>query len=391
MKYLFLLLSVFKSWFVKNRKFTVSVMLMFTLSAFAMLFTATVVGNEFLWSSEEENKAAATFYFYTEQNSADKDRLVLSENILDAVSSSESNDIDRVEVDIEVTADKIYDKENISLYVMPVYKNDYTNKIWVIMGNGSSKIAELYNSDQHIISGTGISAENLDAKEKVIVLPEKYGVETGDSVFIFGGEFRVVGITSDKYARISSYFIEQDAVSGGGTLCAVNSFEFDRPMTDETYNLISDAVKRTYGEDKTLSFQKMELSDEPNTIYIVFMSIIGAVVAIFTISGIYYPAIQLCKETTPMLSVFKLCGMRTAPAFGLLFISMYFCLAISFGIASLMLIFSRKILAGIISSFDIRGIFFILSVAIYILVTFAAMLPPIMKLAKSQPIEEVAI
>ena len=390
MKYLKLLFSVFRSWFKRNRKFTVSVMLMFSLSAFVMLFTATVIGNIFLWTYEEEVWASKTYSFYTENNFYDINRIILSDTILDALYSSESNSIDRIEADITIKADKIKDTENVPIAVMPILKREYSDKIWCLMRTGVTGKADFYHIEQNIKEGREIKQEDIEENKNVIVMPENYGVEIGENVILFGKEFLVVGITTDEYARLGSFFMEKNALTDEDSQYVIRNIEFNKPMTDETYTLLNEAVKKAMGKE-IINYRQPQLSDEPKTVYTIFMLILGVVVAIFTVCGIYYPTLQLCKETIPMLSVLKLCGMRTIPSFGLLFISVFVCLAASFGFSSLMLILSESFFTKYLSAFELRGLYFVISAVVFALVTVIAMLPPLIKMAKMQPAEEVII
>lgn len=388
MKYLYLLLSVFKSWFTKQWRLTLSVMLMFFFSAFVMLFTATVIGNDFLWTLEEETWASKTYYFYTSSDRIVGSELIFGENILYSLYSSASNSIERIEAELTVYADKLGEKENAGIVLMPVYKESYGENIYCVMWAGNGGKSDFYHSEQNVKEGRGIGSQDIENENKVVILPEGYGVEIGESITLFGEQFVVIGITSDEYGRIAGLFTENAALLNENCECIIRYVEFDKPMTDETYQALNKAVYETMGT-QTVVYSQPELSDDPQIVYTVFMAVLGVIVAIFTMCGIYYPALRLCKETMPMLFTLKLCGMRILSSFGLLFISMLVCLALSFGLSSLTLLLSKDFFAGILSAFELRSLFFGLSAIVFTLVTVVAMLPPILKMAKMQPAEEV--
>lgn len=386
MKYLYLLLSVFRSWFTKQWKLTLSVMLMFFFSALVMIFTAAVIGNDFLWTLEEEAWASKTYYFYT---NSDRSSIILSETVLDTIYSSTSNSVDRIEAQFTTFADKLGEKENAPIALMPVFKEDRKEEIWCDFSLGRTGIGEFYNSEQNIKEGREISSQDIENENRVVILPDAYGIGVGENITLFGEQFTVIGITSDEYGRIYSSFLENSALINKKYECSIWSIEFDKPMTDETYKVLNNIVYEIMGTE--IYYIQPVLSGQPKILYTVFMTVLGGIVAVFTLCGIYYPTLRLCKETMPMLFALKLCGMKTLPSFGLLFISTLTCLAASFGLSSLTLILSEDFFAKVLSFFELRGLFFGLSAIIFIIATVAAMFPPLIKMAKSQPAQEVEI
>ena len=347
MKYLYLLCSVLQSHFGREqRKYTLSAMLMFFFSSFLMLFAASVMGSDVLFSNEEEDRANTTYYFYCGVGEEDENCIAVSERIIDSLFSLNSNQIDAIDIHI------IYEKAEIktetksinNIKFMPLFKENRDERLRFTSWNGKTFIYydEPYLSEQNIAQGREITGQELENGDSVIVLPEGFGVEVGEKVNLFGTEFTVVGITLDDYVRIPSIFLESSAFTKGGVLYIIGNVDFDRKMTDETYNVLNQAVYGSTGKEIDHYKQNM-LPADPTMAYTLFMGVLGTLIALFSVFGIYYPALRLCRDTMPMLSVLKLCGMRMLPVLGLLSLSLLACLAVSFGAASAVLILTEDI------------------------------------------------
>lgn len=399
MKYLFLLGSVLRSWFTKQRKFVISAMLMFFFSSILMLFAAASLGNEVLFTREEEAEVAGWFCSYTSEELVSENLIPANDHILDTLFSSKSNSIVSIEMYIaNVSNEKVTTstKENSTLEIMPIYKKAYDDKNFMIELWGEKMSSDFmiggyfYSPQQKIKEGSEITEQDIEEGNNVIVLPEKYGARVGETITLFGDEFSVVGITKEEYAIIPSCFLDKFSLNGDKLLYLISVIHFNEPITEETFQALNQAIYDTTGKE-IAAIDGLELPDTPKLAYIVLMTILGGIIAVFSIFGIYYPTLRLCKETLPFISVLKLCGMRIIPCYGLMLLPVFICLSVSFGLASVVLILSQNIFEECLRSFDIRGLFFGMSAFVFIVTAIIAMTPPLLKVAKSQPAEEVEI
>lgn len=393
MKYLYLLGSVLQSHFGREqRKYTLSAMLMFFFSSFLMLFAASVMGSDVLFSNEEEDRANTTYYFYCGVGEEDENCIAASEHIIDSLFSLNSNQIDAVDIRIiyEKAEVKTETKSINNIKFMPLFKENRDERLRFTSWNGKNFIYydEPYLSEQNIAQGREITGQELENGDSVIVLPEGFGIDVGEKVNLFGTEFTVVGITLDDYVRIPSIFLESPAFTEGGVLYIIGDVDFDMKMTDETYNALNQAVYESTGKEIDHYKQNM-LPADPTMAYTLFMGVLGTLIALFSVFGIYYPALRLCRDTMPMLSVLKLCGMRILPVMGLLSLSLLACLAVSFGAASAVLIVTEDIFSRSLVEYELKNMYFIFSAIIFLLVAIFAIAPPMIKMAKAQPSEEV--
>ena len=395
MKYLYLLGSVLRSHFGREqRKYTLSAMLMFFFSSFLMLFAASVMGSDVLFSNEEEDRANTTYNFYYGIGEEDENCIAVSEHIIDSLFSLNSNQIDAIDIRI------IYEKADSEVKIgtksinyikfMPLFKENRDERLRFTVWNGKTFIYydEPYSSKQNIAQGREITGQELENGDSVLVLPGGFGIDVGEKVNLFGTEFTVVGITLDDYVRIPSIFLESPSFTEGGVLYIIGSVDFDRKMTDETYNALNQAVYESTGKEIDHYKQNM-LPADPTMAYTLFMGVLGTLIALFSVFGIYYPALRLCRDTMPMLSVLKLCGMRMPPVLGLLSLSLLACLAVSFVAASAVLILTEDIFSRSLLEYELKNMYFIFSAVIFLLVAAFAIAPPMLKMAKAQPSEEV--
>ncbi len=393
MKYLYLLGSILRSHFNKEqRKYTISAMLMFFFSSFLMLFAASVMGSDVLLTEEEE-MANNTYIFYMKDKEEQRAKTAVSEYVIDALFSLNSNKVNFINIFVDnqsMINEKIGTKAIRDMSFMPVLKGsgDERLKFNFLAGKTLSGVQIPYHSEQNIIDGREITPQELEGGEYVIVLPKEYGVKSGEKVQLLGKEYTVVGLTFDSYARIPSAVLESSDFKEAGIFYIINELNFDRFMTDETYKTFNQAVYKSTGTEIHHYAKYQVSSDEPKMAFLIFMGIFGTVIALFSIFGIYYPTLRLCKETTPMLSVLKLCGMRMLPVLGLLVLSVLACFAVSFGLASGVLILTEDIFSRSLVEYGVRGLYFSVSAIIFVLVAAVAIAPPMIKMAKSQPSEE---
>ncbi len=400
MKYLYLLGSVLRSHFDRNRRgFTISVIFMFFFSSFLMLFAASVLGSSVLWSESEIDQTDTTYYFYMHEKHSngiyyDREAVEAGEYIFDTLFSLDSNSIDFISVHIfndSNSLEKLGKKPIQDIGIMPVLREDRGNKLlfdtWV-WNDTLVSYQTPYQAEQNIKVGTEITSQQLDNKEYVIVLPEDCGIKVGEEITLFGETFLVVGITTDEIARIPSFALEKLSSEGYELKYVIRYIDFDKPMTEKTYKALNQAVYETTGKE-IVGYEKKTLSNETDMAYLLLLGIFGTLIALFSVFGIYYPTLRLCKETMPILSTLKLCGMRMLPILGLLALSVLACYAISFELASIVLILTKELFSGCLIEYERKGIYFIHSALLFILVSAVAIAPPMIKMAKSQPSEEV--
>lgn len=395
MKYLYLLGSILRSHFNKEqRKYTISAMLMFFFSSFLMLFAASVMGSDFLFSNEEEEIANTTYYFFRKKGDDEKDKIAASEYVINAIYAIDSNQIDHIDVHISNMADsneKIGTKNAQTVELMPILKGSCDERLRFSFWLGPNSLGSYnapYHSEQNIIDGREITPEEIEEGEYVIVLPEDYGIKAGEEIRLLGEKYTVAGITSDSYARIPAAFLESPKFEEGGFSSEIYMVDFDKPMKDETYDAINQAVFESTGKEVDHYEKHPPLPGEPTMAFLLLMGVLGTVIALFSIFGIYYPTLRLCKETMPMLSVLKLCGMRMLPVLGLLVLSILACFGVSFGLASGVLILTEDIFSRSLVEYGVKGLYFSVSAIIFVLVAAVAIAPPMIKMAKSQPSEE---
>lgn len=401
MKYLYLLGSVLRGHFDKNRRrFTLSAMLMFFFSSFLMLFVASVMGSDILWSNEEEERADTTYTFYTSDNSGryvDRELAGASEHLFDTLFSLESNSIDKISVFIfndSDSSEKIGKKTIQDISIMPVFKENYGENLILtfVIRNSSNWASEYhfvpYPHKQNIKEGSEITYQELEEGKNVIVLPEDCGVKAGEMVTLFGEDFLVVGITTDGFTRVPSSFLEKLTFEGDELKYLIREIDFDKQMTGETYKALNKAVYESTGKEITF-YEKDLQGGDAKWVFALYMGILGTVIALFSVFGIYYPTLRLCRETMPMISVFKLCGMRMLSVLGLLVMSVLVCYAVSFGLAWVVLILTEGVFSSCLMKYELKDIYFSYSALLFILVAVVAIAPPMIKMAKSQPAEEV--
>lgn len=395
MKYLYLLGSVLRSRLDKEqRKYTLSAMLMFFFSSFLMLFAASVMGSDILFSNEDEDWANTSYVFYAGNKEYDRETVAASEYVINSLFSLNSNKIDFIDISIyndSDTTEKIGTTRISNIEFMPVLKENGDERLRFNTWIGRSTLKNYhtpYPSEQNIAEGREITKRELEAGERVIVLPESCGVKSGEKINLFGEEFTVVGTTLDAYARIPSSFLESAAFENTGILYRITQVDFDKQMTNETYKAFNQAVYQSSGKEIG-HYKRHALPSDPKIAYKLYMGILGTVIALFSVFGIYYPTLRLCRETMPMLSGLKLCGMRMLPALGLLALSLLACFAVSFGAASAVLILTEDIFSRSLLEYELKNLYFSFSAIIFILVAAFAVAPPIIKMAKTQPSEEV--
>lgn len=389
MKYLFLLGSVLRTWFTRQRGFVLSAMLMFFFSSFLMLFAACGLGSDILFSKEEEEERMSTYSFYVSTDELDSKFPTASEHIFDTLFSLESNGIDSIYVILSNHSGRT----GKSFGIMPLFKKDWGEKLLITISpekNGYNTFRIPYHSEQNIIEGSEITQQELEEGKNVIVLPEDYGAKAGEKVELFGQDFSVVGITSDPFARMPSSVIERIALKSDELEYILSDVDFEGKMTEDTYNALCAAVYEFSGMEITY-YEGLNSGADRYFAYYLIIIILGSVIALFSIFGIYYPTLRLCKETMPFLSVLKLCGLRVLPCLGLILISTLICLAVSFGLACGVLVLCEGFFASYMRVFELRGVYFGLSAVLFLLVAVLAMLPPMLKMAKSQPAEEVDV
>lgn len=392
MKYLYLLGSVLRSRFDKEqRKYTLCAMLMFFFSSFLMLFAASTLGSDVLWTKKEEDEVNTTYMFYVEKGIGDDNRAPITEHILDTLFSLESNGIDRINIDIvcnEGSDDKLGVRAT-DVEPMPVFKSSFDGRLAIRTFYHKLPSRALYQHKQHIIKGREISQQDIEEDKAVIVLPEFCGVGVGETARLSGEEFEVVGITSDSYVRFPSSFLDRSTLKENtGLYCVINDVDFDTPMTDETYEAVSEALYQSTGKEID-RYEQYTLSGDPIMAYTLMMGIFGTIIALFSVFGIYYPTLRLCRETMPMLSVLKLCGMKMLPSLGLLVLSVAACYFVSFGLASVVLTVTESVFSQILNEYELKGMYYGFSAVIFILVAVVAIAPPMIQMAKSRPSEEV--
>lgn len=395
MKYLYLLGSVLRSRFDKEqRKYTLSAMLMFFFSSFLMLFAASVMGSDILFSNEEEEQEKTSYEFYMREETGRNELAAASEDVFNVLFSL-NNKIDFIEIIISNVSDiteKIGTRSIKNIDFMPVLKGNGDERLRFTTLIGSSP-SSYYNTpylfEQNIVEGREITEQELEEGKGVIVLPEEYGVKAGEKIDLFNEEFTVVGITSDTCVRIPSSFMESSAFRDGGIDYLIRYVDFDKPLTDKTYKAFNQAVYELTGKEIVHYERHFAYPREVKVVYILFMGVLGTIIALYSIFGIYYPTLRLCRETMPMLSVLKLCGMRMLPVLGLLVLSLFACFAVSFGAASAVLILTEDIFSRSLVEYELKSLYFSLSAVIFILVAAFAIAPPMIKMAKSQPSEEV--
>lgn len=393
MKYLYLFGSVLRGHFDKNRRrFTLSAMLMFFFSSFLMLFIASVIGSDILFSNEEEDWARTAYVFLTVDKNGKEVCIDANEHIFDELFSLKSNGIDCISVSMTNLfegSEKIGNKSANEIVIMPVMKEDYGEcmlfDFWIGYDNPCYYRIPC-PTDQNITDGMEITIQQLENEEYVIVLPEKWGVKVGESVTLSGESFSVVGTTADDFARIPYYVLEKLALASDEFNYRILEINFKKPLDSKTYEILKQAVYESTGKELT-RYEGRSLPGDPEIYYSVFMGVLGAIIALFCIFGIYYPTLRLCKETMPTLSVFKMCGMKMRPVFGLLALSVLICYAVSYGLASAVIISTEGIFSNLITEYELKKMYFGFSAFLFIAVAAIAIAPQMIKMAKSQPAE----
>ncbi|MDE7281719.1 MAG: hypothetical protein K2N36_08275, partial [Ruminiclostridium sp.] len=152
------------------------------------------------------------------------------------------------------------------------------------------------------------------------------------------------------------------------------------------YGILKQAVYESTGKE-IQSYRGRSLPADSEVFFSVFMGLLGTIIALFSVFGIYYPTLRLCKETMPALSVFKMCGMKMRPVFGLLALSVLICYAVSYGLASAVIISTEGIFSNLITEYELKKMYFGFSAFLFIAVAAAAIAPQMIKMAKSQPAE----
>ena len=178
MKYLYLLGSVLRSHFDRNRRgFTISVILMFFFSSFLMLFAASVLGSSVLWSESEIDQTDTTYYFYMHEKHSngtyyDREAVEAGEYIFDMLFSLDSNSIDFISVHIfndSNSLDKLGKKPIQDIGIMPVLREDRGNKLlfdtWV-WNDTLASYKTPYQAEQNIKEGMEITSQQLDNKDR---------------------------------------------------------------------------------------------------------------------------------------------------------------------------------------------------------------------------------
>lgn len=96
------------------------------------------------------------------------------------------------------------------------------------------------------------------------------------------------------------------------------------------------------------------------------------------------------KCTVPHLQYYKTSmTQKMLSALGLLVLSLLTCFAVSFGAAPAVLILTEDIFSRSLLEYELKNVYFGFSTIIFILVAGVAVAPPIIKMAKAQPSEEV--
>lgn len=395
MKYLYLLGSVLRGHFDKNRRrFTLSAMLMFFFSSLLMLFVASVMGSDILWSKEDEEWADTAYVFYAVDQNGKQGLIDAREHIFDELFSLKSNGIDSIKISIFNSSESDEEVGNRSVKgigILPVLKEnresgllfdlDFKNSNW-------GYYFPTYQAEQNIKEGTEITLQQLENEENVVVLPEDCGVKVGEQVALFGESFSVVGITTDYFARMPSFALEKLALESDELKYHIREIDFKKPLDNKTYQTLKQAVYESTGKEISY-YEGRSLPHDADMAFSLIMGVLGTIIALFSIFGIYYPTLRLCKETMPTLSVFKMCGMKMLPVFSLLALSVLMCYALSFGLASVVLIMTEGVFSSCITSYELKNLYFGLSAFLFIAVAAVAIAPQMIKMAKSQPAEEV--
>ncbi|MDE6724119.1 MAG: hypothetical protein K2J79_00790 [Ruminiclostridium sp.] len=301
MKYLYLLGSVIRGHFDKNRrKFTLSAMLMFFFSSFLMLFITSVIGSDFLFSNEEEDWARTDYAFFTVDKNGKEVCIDANGYIFDELFSLKSNGIDCISVSMTnffEGSEKIGNKSANEIFIMPVMKEDYGERMlfdfWIGYDNPCYYRTPC-PTDQNITDGTEITIQQLENEEYVIVLPEKWDVKVGERVTLSGESFSVVGTTADDFARIPYYVLEKLALDSDEFNYRILEINFKKPLDNKTYEILKQAVYESTGKELT-HYEGRSLPPDSEAFYTVFMGVLGAIIALFCIFGIYYPTLRLCK------------------------------------------------------------------------------------------------
>lgn len=395
MKYIYLLGSVLRSHFDRNRrKYTFSAMLMFFFSSFLMLFIASVIGSDILWSKEEEERSDTTYEFYVVDKNGKENFIDANEHIFDELFSLKSNNIDSIRISIfnsSESGEEIGSWSVKDIGILPVLKENRESGLLFDLDFKNSNVSYFfptYQAEQNIKEGTEITLQQLENEENVIVLPEDCGVKVGEKVTLFGESFSVIGTTIDDFARIPSYALEKIARESGELDYQISEIDFKKPLDSKTYETLKQVVYEST-EKEISDYRGHSLTRDRDTVFMLIMGVLGTLIALFSIFGIYYPILRICRETIPTLSVFKMCGMKILPVFSLLSLSVLICYAFAFGLASVVVILTEGLFSSCLSEYELKNIYFSYSALLFILVSAFAIVPPMIKMAKSQPAEEV--
>lgn len=399
MKFLHLLLLLLQNWYTKQIKFVIPVAIMFYLSSFLIIFAATYMGTDIRVTAEQEAFFKNGYLVYAKYYRS----AVFTDVLMEDLSFSSSNSVRKVRINADITISDIDSDENVTVRVMPVLNREYEAEMLFLTGN----LYTPYTSEQHIKYGREITTEDIETKNNVIILPEYLKVPVGDTVTIMSEDFQVIGTTDDVFARLPSSVMEKYALKKyfsyvqaveignmsevGGVNYDMFVIELDKPMTQETEVIFNESLKKTMDVDTGNYSQPPDETDGRNAIFTLTIFIVGGIIAIFAFSSIYYAIIRLCAETLPFLSTLKLCGMRPRKTATLLFLSVVGCLAVPFSIASATILATADIIAEYLDSYSVSGLYFAVSAAILALAALIAMLPPIIRIAATQPIKEVEV
>lgn len=398
MKFLFLLGSVFRDWFTVRLKFTLCVLVIFSLSSFVMTFAASLLGGSILWTDDE---IAEMLRRYDISN--DTDSINISDSFINIVSASQKGNTDYLVIEVRGVLLGVGDNQYTQIGLLPCFEEtDANRELLELTELNVTDDGESYYSitDRCAVSeGRDITDEDCINTAYAVVAPKSLGFSLGGKVNLAGCELEVIGLSDGDWLKIPSSTLSEIAglhseqVNVGTDTYVINKpiceygivrINFKNPISNKSRAEIENAVIEQTGA--AVSFTQFVVPDNGlQSAYVMLEAIFGTIIAVFSILCVYNVAVRLCGSTMPMMSLLKLCGMKSKKVSLILFIALFSCLAACYGLACLAVVVTEPIFQSFLLEYVVRDICFIVSAVIMTLTALIAILPQIFKLSRAKP------
>lgn len=398
MKFLFLLGSVFRDWFTVRLKFTLCVLVIFSLSSFVMTFAASLLGGSILWTDDEIAEMLRRY-----EISNDTDSINISDSFINIVSASEKGNIDYLAIEARGVLLGVGDNQYTQIGLLPCFEETDTNRELLELTelNVTDDGGSYYSiTDRCAVSeGRDITDEDCINTAYAVVAPKSLGFGLGGKINLAGCELKVIGLSDGDWLKIPSSTLSEiaglhsewvnvgtDAYVINKLICEYNTtgINFKNPISNKSRAEIENAVIEQTGA--AVSFTQFVVPDNGlQSAFVMLEAIFGTIIAIFSILCVYNVAVRLCGSTMPMMSLLKLCGMKSKKVSLILFIALFSCLAACYGLACLAVVVTEPIFQSFLLEYVVRDICFIVSAVIMALTALIAILPQIFKLSRAKP------